>query len=120
MKAEDKEKLVKEVFNLEQAREIEKDGKKKGMLTKQINKLKKKVEDPGDDDEDDSHLYKISARSTTGREKYRRAGISLIEKFQNYEVSGEDLKRLEADPYVKIGDVTEPSEKKESKAPEDK
>ena len=98
------EAMTKEIAKLFERRNAEKDGAKKEALTKEIKVQEKKLEELEKSLEGkESGRLKITAKSTTGRETYRRAGIRFTGKFQDYEVSEEDLEILKEDPFITIG-----------------
>ena len=96
------EALNLKIEELSKQRDAEQDGRKKGAFTKQINALIKEIDELSGDDREDDDLIPIVARSTTRREKYRRAGINFFEKEKEYKVSEGTLGILKADPNIKI------------------
>lgn len=108
----EKEERLKELkakqAELEDAREKEPVGKKKGAITKQINSVKEEIEKlengsgDGGKDETSNDGILIKARSTTGFESYRRAGIGFTNDFAEYKVSKKQLEILQKDKHVKL------------------
>lgn len=110
MDPEEREKkeaeLDRQIDELTKVRDAEQDKKKKGALTRQINDLLKEKDSlSGDGENENDGLVTISARHTTGREKYRRAGINFTDQPVEYRVSEKVLERLLADKNIKLSTV---------------
>lgn len=103
--------MEKQLAELQKARDAEQDGRKKAGLTNKINALEKKLEILEEGGDPDEKRIWISARSTTGRESYRRAGIKFTGELDEYGVFEEQLEILKADAYIKL-EVIEPLKEK--------